>query len=309
MKVKRALHLALCLFLISSISRGENPTSSEDGEGEMNGIAYKDYIGFENVYKLVTVRYRTDTGEMRFTYANDVAYKALLENSTDYPDGAVFTKIGIATNEDFAFRSSKVPGGARRVQFMVRDHKRYNSTGGWGYALFGPRGRTFMNDPKSDPIACYACHKIVPERGQVFSQPMTLSTSVTDFTKNKAINSKSRFKYKTISVKTLPQQAQELFKSSIKDVRLLEGEITKYAFAGTLDEIKPELIAEALKSNAPAIFLSLDKTKISIIGSSDHMKRTQFPKCAANEKAFVAYWTVPTKKTYQDHAFCASVTP
>ncbi|MGZ3806061.1 MAG: hypothetical protein ACXVB4_17735, partial [Pseudobdellovibrionaceae bacterium] len=71
----------ISIFLISTTlfslaSLGQNPPlptmpPEETGAEQMNGIVFKNYIGFEKKYKLVTVRYRTDSGEQRFVYAND----------------------------------------------------------------------------------------------------------------------------------------------------------------------------------------------------------------------------------------------
>ena len=98
----------------------------------MSGYTFNDYRDFQKNWKLVTVRYRKDTDEMRFTYANDLAYSTLMSGKTDYPDGAVFAKIGFKTEPDPAFSSSAVPSGIRRYQFMVRDSKKHTSTNGWG---------------------------------------------------------------------------------------------------------------------------------------------------------------------------------
>jgi hypothetical protein len=52
------------------------------------------------------------------------------------------------------------------VQFMVKDSKRYASTGGWGFAHFDdgkPGSETVHN-------ACFACHAIVSDRDMVFNR-------------------------------------------------------------------------------------------------------------------------------------------
>jgi len=43
-------------------------------------------------------------------------WRALNEHSTDYPDGAVFAKVGVPTEEDPAFIDSQTPMAAKRVQ-------------------------------------------------------------------------------------------------------------------------------------------------------------------------------------------------
>lgn len=72
---------------------------------------------------------------MRYTYANESAWKTLSHDSVDYQDDAVFAKIGFATMEDPDFPSSAVPCGARRYQFMIRNKTQFKETNGWGYAL------------------------------------------------------------------------------------------------------------------------------------------------------------------------------
>ena len=153
------------------------PVASSD---TMNGYALKDYDGFWKDpanWHFVTVRFRKDTGEMRLTYANDIAWKALLAGGRQYPDGAVFGKIGLLTRDDPSFTSSAVPVGARRYQLMVRDAKKWQETNGWGYALFDGAGKAVAEDQDIASMACYACHALVPERGDVFSEPFQLDVS------------------------------------------------------------------------------------------------------------------------------------
>ena len=148
------------------------------GRSLMNGYSLDQFGDFIKSFHFVTVRYRTDTHEMRLTYANDKAWQALLAGGKHYPDGAVFAKIGIMTEQDPGFTSSVVPSGAKRYQLMVMDHKKHAATAGWGYALFDKDGKTFEQNPVEQTAACDACHKLVPDRSYVFSQPMRLDIGV-----------------------------------------------------------------------------------------------------------------------------------
>lgn len=47
----------------------------------MNGISLEQYRDFWQSWHLVTVRYRSDVGEQRFVYANDLAYEGLKSRS------------------------------------------------------------------------------------------------------------------------------------------------------------------------------------------------------------------------------------
>jgi hypothetical protein len=163
----------------------------------MNGIKMSQFPGFAEKWHLVTVRYRKDSNEMRFTYANDLAWKSLQSLKPNYPDGAVFAKIGMMSEADPSFPSSVVPSGAKRFQFMVRDKAKYSDTDGWGYALFDDRGRLFNDDVKIRTQACVACHRIVPERDFVFSRKAQLDSMPTFITSDRSPAQKPTFTFTT----------------------------------------------------------------------------------------------------------------
>lgn len=72
----------------------------------MNGYSLSQFPDFIKKWHFVTVRYRKDAHEMRFSYANDKAWETLQAGAKKYPDGAVFAKLGIMTQEDLAFSAS-----------------------------------------------------------------------------------------------------------------------------------------------------------------------------------------------------------
>lgn len=243
------------MFFSQLIFAKENTTSST----QMNGYKLSDYAQFEKNWKLVTVRYRKDTGEMRFTYANDLAFQTLQKGLVDYPDGSIFAKIGLKTQEDPGFPSSAVPSGARRYQLMVRDKKKHNKTDGWGYALFDRDGFVFPEPVETQTAACAACHHIIPERGYVFSQLMSLAPGKspnlhTD--NNNYFNKKIEFL--TATSQSLPLEISKFFPKDNKTVRKINHPISQYLFQGSLDEIKPTLIKEAIQSKMPALIISPD---------------------------------------------------
>lgn len=237
------------------------------GQSEMNGISYKDYEGFEDKWKFVTVRYRSDTGEQRFTWGNEPAMKALESGATDYPDGAVFAKIGFATEKDPSFESSMVPSGAKRYQFMVRDKKKYASTGGWGYALFDGNKLTYDVDPKAQAMACYACHKLVPERGEVFSQPLKISSfaaKVPAPVENGEVRV-SAVKFETLPLKKLPEVVRRSLPERSRGVRSVTGELRNNVFRGTIDEIRPTLVEEVKRTGLPAALVALKDSQFAAV--------------------------------------------
>lgn len=258
-------------FLILWFSPLLSAATDFSGRGEMNGIHWKDYKTFPEKWEIVTIRFRKDTGEMRITYANPVAMKALKEGRTDYPEGSVFAKTGIHTGVDPQFISSVVPKGIRRYQLMVRNKKRYSTTNGWGYALFDPEGRTFNEDPKITQDACFACHTIVENRGDVFSQHFSTTRYVKPiFTQEE--KKTTTLNYVTRSVGSLPEHLRKLVPSWAKEVRWVDVEILrKHVFQGTLDELRPLLEHESIKTKLPAMFASKDEKRFVFVypGKSD----------------------------------------
>ncbi|MEQ1615652.1 MAG: cytochrome P460 family protein [Hyphomicrobiaceae bacterium] len=221
----------------------------------MNGYALQDFPDFQDNWHLVTTRFRQDTGELRFTYANKLAWTALRAGSTDYPDGAAFAKIGLGAAEDPAFRSSLVPSGTRRYQLMVRNKTRHGDTDGWGYALFDQNGTALATRDGSEretTAACHACHHLVPERGFVFSQPMRTTIGAPPILQQ----AESRIDFKTVVLSDLPEGLRLRLPSVFKQARLLKGALASKAFEGTLDEIRPTLAVEAARSGLPAILLA-----------------------------------------------------
>lgn len=265
---------------------------------EMNGIRLKDYQGFEKKWKEVTVRFRTDTGEQRFTYANPKAYEALMKGVRDYPDGAVFAKIGIMTQEDPEFPSSKVPTDAQRIQFMVRDKKKYADTGGWGYALFNPMGFRMDSSmpPEDQARACSACHQIVKEsRGEVFSQPMNIWGHPPPPPMHEAalgpelIFTSEQASFQDRAAGKLPKELRELLPPKSASVRFLEGTLREHVFAGTLNEVRPLLMKEARRAGKPALLLSKDGTQYTLIAEYD--RDGAGIDCRESQTGFKVYWS------------------
>jgi hypothetical protein len=233
-----------------------------EGKPVMNGYSLDQFRDFIRTWHFVTVRYRKDTGEMRLTYANDKAWEALQAGGKHYPDGAVFAKIGIMTGEDPAFTSSVVPLGAKRYQLMVMDRKKHTSTDGWGYALFDGNGKTFEQDPLEQTAACHACHKLVPERGYVFSQPMRLEIGVPAADAPDVPG--DRLTFVTRPVKGLPAKVRQRIAEQVSEVRVVEGDLAARLFQGTIDEIRPALAKEALGSGLPALLINAKGDRFSM---------------------------------------------
>ncbi|HYD18007.1 MAG TPA: cytochrome P460 family protein [Patescibacteria group bacterium] len=268
----------------------------------MNGYALKDYAEFWNNpdWHFVTVRFRKDTGEMRLTYANDLAWRALLAGKHDYPEGAVFGKVGLMTAEDPAFTSSAVPAGARRYQLMIRDKERGKDTEGWAYALFDGDGLAVAEDQDIASQACAACHALVPERRGVFSEPLRMDVAAKLPVTGKA--PLPRVAFETVKAETLPEKIRARLPKDAAELRLVQGKLALNLFRGTIDEIRPTLAKEALRAGMPALLMSRDGTLFSVIYAAPAKT------CAKGEEGLRGFYTTgvaPGKDSaISEHEYC-----
>lgn len=110
--------------------------------------------------------------DLRAILGNDVAIKAYREGKLPFPDGAIIARLAWSyvpseeNNKVFGRSQSFVAGDPTNVQFMVKDSKKYASTGGWGFAQFD-NGKPAQNVVQN---ACFACHEPVKARDFVFTR-------------------------------------------------------------------------------------------------------------------------------------------
>lgn len=105
--------------------------------------------------------------ELRAVVGNRKALKAYRAGARPFPDGTVLVKLAWKHTPSLDFPPASIPGAATTVQVMVKDSKRYASTGGWGF------GRFVDSKPvdKAQHETCFACHAArVKDRDYVFTR-------------------------------------------------------------------------------------------------------------------------------------------
>ena len=132
----------------------------------LGGIPYP--AGFDR-WGIISTSDRRDNGTMRVIFGNDVAMRAARSGNTHpWPDGTVFAKVAWPEVLDSA--SGLIHSGIfRQVEIMVKDHKAYASTEGWGFARWLGLSLSPYKGPSSE---CASCHATMKDRDFVFTVPV-----------------------------------------------------------------------------------------------------------------------------------------
>jgi len=103
---------------------------------------------------------------------NDVAIQAYRDGKLPFPDGTIIAALhfkNVPSEENdkvFGRQQSFVPGTPSNIQFMIKDSKKYASTGGWGFGHFNHEG-TLGNDTLMK--TCFPCHAEARSTDLVFT--------------------------------------------------------------------------------------------------------------------------------------------
>jgi hypothetical protein len=123
-------------------------------------------------WKLISVAHEAGSlNDLRALLGNDVAIQAYREGKLPFPDGTIIARLAWnyvpseENNKVFGRSQSFVAGSATNVQFMVKDSKKYATTGGWGFAQFKD------GKPADEALlkTCFPCHEPIKARDFVFT--------------------------------------------------------------------------------------------------------------------------------------------
>jgi hypothetical protein len=124
-------------------------------------------------WRVVSVAHEAgNNNDLRAILGNDIAIKAYREGKLPFPDGTIIARLAWSytpseeNNKVFGRDQSFVAGAPINVQFMVKDSKKYATTGGWGFAQFN-NGKP-VDDALLKP--CFACHVPVQSRDFVYTR-------------------------------------------------------------------------------------------------------------------------------------------
>jgi hypothetical protein len=171
--MKRFISLLIAVAALAGIIAATGATSG--GGDEAASIAQGKLPAGYRDWRLISVAREEGTlDDIRAVLGNDVAIKAYREGKPPFPEGTVMARL--AWSYDASEENNKVFGRAQSfvaghpkngVQFMVKNSRKYTSTGGWGYSQFDD------GKPLTDAAmlqSCYDCHALIKDRDFVFTR-------------------------------------------------------------------------------------------------------------------------------------------
>jgi Cytochrome P460 len=125
-------------------------------------------------WRLISVAHEAAAfNDIRAILGNDLAINAYRQGQLPFQDGTIIARLAwrYTPSEEndkvFGRPQSFVAGPPTNVQFMVKDSKKYASTGGWGFAQFN-NGKPVTDQALLN--TCFACHVPASTRDFVFTR-------------------------------------------------------------------------------------------------------------------------------------------
>jgi hypothetical protein len=140
---------AACVLAFVPLTAGQ----ADDDSSPIFGVRIPD--GYRQWALIAPSHEAGGFNELRGILGNPVAVTAYREGTLPFPDGAALAKLAWTREPSSEFPGAFVPGHATTVQIMVKDSKRYVSTGGWGFGRFID-GKAV---DRAQHETCFTCHQ------------------------------------------------------------------------------------------------------------------------------------------------------
>lgn len=159
---------ALFSALFGTSAWAEKPVVAPAPNGITLPEGYKDW-------RVISVSHRTDNNTMRAIVGNNLAMDAARKGQTKpWPDGVILGKLVWKAETDANWPTAIVPGKFVHAEFMIKEARKYEATGGWGFARWlGEEQKPFGDNPEFVQ-GCFACHTPVKGNDYVFTHPAKL---------------------------------------------------------------------------------------------------------------------------------------
>ena len=160
-KYRRILAIFVILWSLSAIS------AQSAGDGIRFPDEFRNWFVVNSMIVTKDSPIFSQIGGMHMIYVNARGLATLKRGGPfPYPDGTMFAD----DVHDFSIKSgSYVEGSKKAVTVMIKDAKKYSSTGGWGFQVWegGDRTKPLVPDAAHAIKACFTCH--IPQKNQDYT--------------------------------------------------------------------------------------------------------------------------------------------
>src|SRR6266853_4853767 len=141
--MRRIVFVLVAVLALAGVVAYMAPASGQAEEEASPIFGVKILSGYRD-WRLISVAHEEgNLNDLRAILGNDVAIEAYREGKLPFPDGTIIARLAWSyvsseeNNKVFGRPQSFVAGPPKNgVQFMVKDAKKYASTGGWGFGHF-----------------------------------------------------------------------------------------------------------------------------------------------------------------------------
>ncbi len=179
MTVQGMGRMAVVSIIVTLLSGNPLAAQGKSGLKVPGGLAFAEFKGYEG-WHLISVSqdgplFAAILGNPTMIAAYEAGFPA---NGKPVPDGARMAKIHWVPKKLETFSAATVPGTLHDVDFMVKDSKRFQDSGGWGYGAFEydsashawrPANSTDQPPQGNDAKCGFACHQIAKKSDFVFT--------------------------------------------------------------------------------------------------------------------------------------------
>jgi hypothetical protein len=170
--INRLAFRSMTLALATAMLLAAGPAAAQSVAPAPNGITLPKDVPD---WRVIAVSHRSDNKTLRTIIGNDIAVNAARAGKTNpWPEGSILGKVVWSDEQHANWPTATVPGAYRAQEFMIKDSKRFASTGGWGYARWlGAERKPFGKDASFEQ-ECFGCHTPVKANDYVFTKPVRI---------------------------------------------------------------------------------------------------------------------------------------
>ncbi len=135
---------------------------------EKNTEAVKKVIhGEYQDWRVLSISHRTDNKTLRAILGNDIAIKSARNNNKTWTDGSIIAKLVWKEGTHPNWAAAIVPSEFAKAEAMIKDSKKFASSGGWGFG-FWKNGKMEMHTAEESKV-CFGCHAPMKANDYVYT--------------------------------------------------------------------------------------------------------------------------------------------